>query len=80
MASEYTVTHIVILTALLLFVLMLLSRTMELRFTTIYAMVDCAQPRSSDDTVAPTARDTLLLLLATLPGASTWATLHRETA
>ncbi|XBI08268.1 hypothetical protein VPH35_136023 [Triticum aestivum] len=74
MEPACTLTTIVILVALLLFVLMLLNRTMELCFTTSYAMVDCTPPPSSDDVVAPTFRDTLLPLLAALPGASVRAT------
>ncbi|KAI5007313.1 uncharacterized protein LOC123440322 [Hordeum vulgare subsp. vulgare] len=69
MAPACALTTVAILAALLFFVLLLLSRTMELRFTTSYAMVDCAPPPAPDDGAAA-FRGTLLPLLAALPAAA----------
>uniref|UniRef100_A0A453FNG8 Gnk2-homologous domain-containing protein n=1 Tax=Aegilops tauschii subsp. strangulata TaxID=200361 RepID=A0A453FNG8_AEGTS len=69
MASACALTTIAILAAILFYVLLLLSRTMELRFAASYAMVDCAPPPSSDDGAAA-FRGTLLPLLAALPAAA----------
>ncbi|KAE8768067.1 hypothetical protein D1007_60499 [Hordeum vulgare] len=63
MVPACALTTVAILAALLFFVLLLLNRTMELRFSTSYAMVDCAPP---PDDGAAAFRGTLLPLLAAL--------------
>ncbi|KAM3351810.1 hypothetical protein ACQJBY_023607 [Aegilops geniculata] len=70
MAPACALTIIAILATLLFFVLLLLSRAMELRFTASYAMVDCATPPASDAAAAAAFRDTVLPLLAALPAAA----------
>ncbi|VAH80428.1 unnamed protein product [Triticum turgidum subsp. durum] len=70
MAPACALTTIAILAAILFYVLLLLSRAMELRFTASYAMVDCAPPPASDAAAAAAFRDTVLPLLAALPAAA----------
>uniref|UniRef100_A0A8R7TXE8 Gnk2-homologous domain-containing protein n=1 Tax=Triticum urartu TaxID=4572 RepID=A0A8R7TXE8_TRIUA len=70
MASACALTTIAILAAILFYVLLLLSRAMELRFAASYAMLDCAPPPASDEAAAAAFRDTLLPLLAALPAAA----------
>ncbi|KAI4976751.1 hypothetical protein ZWY2020_050358 [Hordeum vulgare] len=56
MTPACTLTTIAVLAVLLFFVLLSLGRTMELRFTTNYAMDYYAPPPASDDTVAASER------------------------